>query len=81
MSSAISHAQIRGFEIVHPNMYLIYELWDRLNEPVLQKHSCGIFVTQDNNKIYKDPVLKSVPETRDLEQDQCLIVINIYLNI
>lgn len=35
-NSAAIRAEIQRFESVHPNIYSIYELLERLEEPVLQ---------------------------------------------
>jgi hypothetical protein len=53
---------MQGFELVHPNISLIYELLELMKGPMLQIQSCKISMTQDNNRIInrssgEDPVL------------------------
>jgi hypothetical protein len=73
-SSAISQAQIQGFELTYPNIHPINELLECVKEPVLQIQSCRISMTKGNNRLSERtpsevPVLKvqQKPETK-LEQ-------------
>ena len=61
-NSAATQAQIHGFELVHLNIYPIYELLEHGKGPVLWIQSCRISMTQGNNRISErspseDPVL------------------------
>ena len=38
----ITQAQIQGLELIHPNIYLIYEFLEHMKGLVLQKQSCRI---------------------------------------
>jgi hypothetical protein len=50
-NSASTQAQIQGFVLAHPNIYLIYKLLEIVKGWVLQIQSCGIPMTQGNNRI------------------------------
>ena len=61
-SSALSQAQIQGFELAHPNIYPIYDLLEHVKGPVLKIQSCKISTTQCINRpsemsVHEDPVL------------------------
>lgn len=57
-NSAITQAQIQGFEVAQPNIYPIYELLEHLKGSVLQIQSWRVSMTQGNNRIaFEDPVL------------------------
>jgi hypothetical protein len=47
----ITQAQIQGLELIHPNIYLIYEFLEHMKGLVLQKQSCRISMAQGNNRI------------------------------
>jgi hypothetical protein len=62
-NSAPTQAQIRGFELAHPNIYPICELQECVKGQVLQNHSHRLSMTQGNNRILvrspsKDRVLR-----------------------
>ena len=44
-SSATTQAQIQGFELAHPNIYLIYELLEHVKGLTLQNQNCRISMT------------------------------------
>lgn len=46
-NSATTQAQIQGFELTHPNIYLRHELLECMKEPVLQIQSCRITMTTE----------------------------------
>ena len=45
-NSATTQAQIQGFELTHPNIYLICELLEPMKGPILQIKGCRISMTQ-----------------------------------
>jgi hypothetical protein len=53
INSATTQAHIQGFELADPNIYLIYELLERVKWLVLKIQSCRISMTQGNNKVTK----------------------------
>ena len=53
-SSGTFQAQIQGFELTDPNIYLITELLGCVKGPVLQVRNYKIYMTQDNNRISKE---------------------------
>jgi hypothetical protein len=60
-----------------------FDLLECVKRSILQVLSCGISMTQGNNRIAKrssheDTVLIGVTEARNLELDQCLIAVNIW---
>ena len=62
-SLATLKAQIQGFELVHPNIYPIYDLLECVKGPVFQIQSCRISTTHGNHRmseksLSEDPVLK-----------------------
>ena len=63
-TSAITQAQIQGFELVHPNIYLIYELLEHVKRLALQIQSCSISMIKSNN----------IVSERSLREDLMLIV-------
>jgi hypothetical protein len=42
---------MQGLELVHPNIYSIYELLEDVKESALQIQSCRISMRQGNNRI------------------------------
>lgn len=50
-SSDISHLQIQGSELAHPNIYSIDELLEHINGLVLQVQNFKLPMTQGNNRI------------------------------
>ena len=50
-NSATTQGQIQGFELVHPNIYPIYELLEVVKVPFLKTQSFRIFMKQGNNMI------------------------------
>ena len=68
-----TQAQIRGFELAHPNIYPIYKLLEPLKGLVLQMQSYRIFFTHRNKRISEtnsgeDPVLIVQREAEALNQ-------------
>jgi hypothetical protein len=62
INSATTQAQIKGFELDHPNVHSISKLLELVKGPVLETQSCNISSTQGNNRISMripgdDPVL------------------------
>jgi hypothetical protein len=55
-NSATSQTQIQSLELAQPTIYPIYELLEYVKEPVLQKQSYKISMTQGNNP-GENPVL------------------------
>ena len=49
-NSAATQAQIHGFQLVHLNIYPIYELPEHMKQLVLQNQSHRISMTQENNR-------------------------------
>ena len=61
-SSATSQPQIQGFELSHPQFYILCELLECVKGSVLLIQSCRISTTQGNNRITgrspsEDPIL------------------------
>ena len=50
-SSATTQAQIQGFELAHPKIYIIHELLGHMKGPVLLIRSGRISMTQGNKRI------------------------------
>lgn len=62
IKSANTLVQMQGFKLTHPNIYPTFERLDCMKGSVLQKQSCRISMTQDNNRVSEknpceDPVL------------------------
>lgn len=49
--SDASQAQIRDFELVHPNIYPTDELLEQMKQQVLQIQSYRLSMTQDNHRL------------------------------
>ncbi|KAL6041268.1 hypothetical protein STEG23_022974 [Scotinomys teguina] len=52
-NTAATQAQNKDYELVHPNIYLIYELLEQVKGMNLQIQNSSISTTQDNNRISK----------------------------
>lgn len=52
-NSATTQAQIQGFELARPNIYLRHELLECMKEPILQIQSCRITMTQGTTEYLK----------------------------
>jgi hypothetical protein len=62
ISSAATQAQIQGFELAHPKIYIICDLLGFMKGLVLQIQSCKISMTHGNTRITRsssseDPIL------------------------
>jgi len=73
---ATTRAQIQGFEVAHPKIYLIYGLLECGKGPVLLTQSCRISMTLGNNKVTErspgeDPVsmVEHKPEASNQTSD------------
>ena len=61
-NSATTQAHTQGFELVHPSIYLIYEILEQVKGLVLKNHSYRKSLTWGNSRIAEkrlgeDPVL------------------------
>jgi hypothetical protein len=65
-------ATTQGFDLVHPNIYPIYELLEHVKGPVLQTQSCRISMTQGNNRLSEQRP-RARPIAMTLQVNMCMI--------
>ena len=71
INPGITQAHNQKYDLVHPNIHLIYELLEHVRRADLQIQSCKISVEQDNIRISKrSPSIARAAETRGPEPDQ-----------